>query len=340
MSTSGGLGASTPTCVRCRPNCADDSSNLKLQCEHSICRKCLIGNAKLYGPDKMYTCPECPDPNKVWVFVDCSNVWITAKKSAAKKKFGTNEDSRLRISWGSLIKVVASDEEGMRRVARKPKLYLSKPQGVGSVWEKLEDIFEVNLIDRDQSGKEVGVDDRIIGDVTSLATKGEVEPSTIILVTGDEDFKPAIETALQKGWRVEVYAWKCAFSQKLQGIQRCKCQDLDPHLEEVTFIRPYLKQDKWSNFPLLRLKIRTFPTDENSERNWWAQLEEVSKWTVQGQWKNDDPTSKEFILVFQHKESSDEEHRLALQSRNRFLDIWKQRVETILEKTISEACLY
>ena len=50
------------------------------------------------------------DERSIWIYVDDSNIWITAKKLAAKK-MKTKEDHRVRIDVGRLTDVVAKGRE-------------------------------------------------------------------------------------------------------------------------------------------------------------------------------------------------------------------------------------
>lgn len=99
-------------------------------------------NAKRFGIDEMYTCPECcstddqsySTKNKpIWIFVDDSNIWIEAKKLVCKLKgFKAKDDRRLRIDVGKLTDVVAAD-----RPVKHGILYGSEPPKIDTVWKKL-----------------------------------------------------------------------------------------------------------------------------------------------------------------------------------------------------------
>lgn len=260
--------------------------------------------------------PDTPG-EKVWVFVDGSNVWIEAKRLAAtEKKFFTSEDWRLRISWEQLVAVVASH----RPVVKNPNLYLSKKPESQSVWNKLNKIFNVVLKNKGESGREVNVDEQIIEDIKDLARKTLRENrSTIVLISGDGGFEQVIrETLAEGGWNVEVYSWAHAVSPRLQNIdgRLYRYQNLDGNLSNVTYLRRYVNE-QYQQGPRVRVRLRIaldkFPikavvnkeqaTDESKAKleEWWKELDKIAKWPVQCEWIKDEK-QKELILVFQQSE--------------------------------------
>ena len=63
-------------------------------------------SSESHGSDRHHATDAYDDERPIWIFVDDSNIWITAKKLAAKK-MKTKEDHRVRIDVGRLTDVVA-----------------------------------------------------------------------------------------------------------------------------------------------------------------------------------------------------------------------------------------
>ena len=56
------------------------------------------------------------------------------------------------------------------------------------------------------TGKEKQVDVQLVADVVDLV--GQMKSGTVIIVSGDSDYIPAINKALTRGWKVEVWSWE------------------------------------------------------------------------------------------------------------------------------------
>ena len=256
----------------------------------------------------MYTCPKCSTDLKeqkvkpIWLFVDDSNIWIEAKKVASKLKgFKTKQDHRLRIDMGKLTDVVTAG-----RPVKKGILYGSEPPKIDSVWKKIrEKNFEVktkrkSIITR----KEKEVDGQLITDVTALACKTpEEERSTIILITGDADIRPAVEKIMEEGvWSVEIYMWQQGFSSRLKDLEeeggKVRCSYLDEHLDKITFTN-------WSfegkTVPRDHSIVLTMEPDAFPKRvppkKWWIELESIAQWPITGVWLHHDGIETDFYVI-------------------------------------------
>ena len=235
----------------------------------------------------------------IWIYVDNSNIWIEAKKLTSKiKKLRTKEDFRARIDTGKLTDVVAKG----RRV-EQGFLYGSEPPPIDKVWEKIEEQgWKVDTKERHiLSGKEKKVDTQLAVDVTERAcTTLENKRSTIVLITGDADLKPAVMKVLEyDGWKVEVYMWKHAISRELKDLSSVKSSVsdrvtvyfLDEYLETVTFTN--LKFNLRDNMHLLP-QVKTYGVvfsmqprafKKHLPPNWWCrQLESIAQWPFQYYW--------------------------------------------------------
>ena len=259
---------------------------------HSLCCGCLKINFRKYGD---YTCPECSTDVKkskvkpIWLFVDDSNIWIEAKKVVSKLKgFKTKEDRRLRIDVGKLTDVVTAG-----RPVKEGILYGSEPPKIDSVWEKIRKKNFVVKTKRKSiiTRREKEVDGQLITDVTAIACKTpEEERSTIILITGDADIRPAVERIIQEGvWSVEIYMWRQGFSRRLKDLEKesekVRCSDLDEHLNKITFTNWSFEGEKVpkDHSVVLTMKHNAFPK-RVPPKKWWIELESIAQWPMTGMW--------------------------------------------------------
>jgi hypothetical protein len=194
-------------------------------------------------------------------FIDDSNVWIEAKKFAAKGNVnmpplqgtgGKNEDPRLRIDLGRLIEVIAA---GREIPADSSFLFGSRPPPNDSVWKKARQLgFTVDVFDRERGkphGKEKEVDTAMVAAIIEQATELDVEARTnrekleekqrtvFVLVTGDRDMRPAVKGPLRKSIQVELWAWESGLSREFRKMSAqeslLEVRYLDSIYDQVTF---------------------------------------------------------------------------------------------------------
>ena len=335
----------------CTPAC-DGAGGVQLKCDiHYVCGDCFIAKGKrredasqcsicLPASPKDGASDEPPESAQqlqapqvqrsvssepgIWIYVDNSNIWIEAKKLTSKiKKLRTKEDFRARIDTGKLTDVVAKG----RRV-EQGFLYGSEPPPIDKVWEKIEEQgWKVDTKERHiLSGKEKKVDTQLAVDVTERAcTTPENKRSTIVLITGDADLKPAVMKVLDyDGWKVEVYMWKHAISRELKDLSTAKSSVsdrvtvyfLDEYLETVTFTN--LKFNLRDNMHLLP-QVKTYGVvfsmrprafKKHLPPYWWCrQLESIAQWPFQYYWfrkeRLDRSESDDLVLVFRKIDSQE-----------------------------------
>ena len=287
-----------------------------LKCgQHKVCVECLEkrGEALASKKGELLRCAGPHDdpevmaaerPENVWIYVDDSNIWIEAMKLVNKKrKFKTSQDYRIRLDIGRLTEAVADG-----RAVAKGFLYGSEPPPIDTVWRKIEELGW--KVDRKKkhpiTGKEKKVDTQLVADITERACNTpEHDRTTIIIIAGDADVKPAIDKILKyKGWKVEVYMWKGAMARELKDLgkesESVKVGYLDNRLEKITFTNMRFKPtDKYfspqvkANSIVLTMKKKPFkkriPTKE-----WVQQLENLAQRPFQYYWlKSEDETSPE-----------------------------------------------
>ena len=298
--------------------CESEGNVFPLLCEveHKLCQKCLPKNAKRFGLDEMYTCPECtestvPSPH-VWIFADNSNIWIEAMKHASKTNgFRCEQDHRVRIDIGRLTDVVA---EG--RKVKEAILYGSEPPKVDTVWNKINqhEHWLVKKYERSRvTGKEKEVDAELVTDVTEVACNTPPHlRGTIIIISGDRDICPAVQKTLTRNgsnycWKVEIHVWKHAhtllvrleeFKKKYPG--RVFWDLLDNHMEKVTFLNRQLSPKRQSNINNCSAVISiTHGQDimkqiiKNEE--WWKKLENAAQWPVE--YKQPEENKERYLLL-------------------------------------------
>ena len=147
-------------------------------------------------------------PEKVYVFVDNSNVWIEGKKVAGRlHKPPIPSNGRYRIEYGTLLQHVIDG----RDLAAVPKLYGSEPPPNDSVWKVIRSRgFDVKVFKRNIFNREKGVDMRMGLDIGRL-TLTEKTAGAVVIVAGDADFVQVVDDAHGAGWKVEVWYWgNCA----------------------------------------------------------------------------------------------------------------------------------
>ena len=286
-----------------------------LKCaKHKICQTCFPEHIAKFGADEMYKCPasECAvavaPPPPIWIYVDNSNIWIGAKYLSSKvKKFKSSQDHRVRISVGKLTDVVAKK----RRVG-KGTLYGSEPPQIDSVWEKIrKQGWEVKTKEKSYlTHKEKEVDAQLLVDVTEKAcTTPPNERSTIVLITGDSDMRPAVEKIMEyEGWKVEIYMWQDSLSDRLKQLSKTNedvtCEPLDDHMMDVVFTNKKFPATHGTipkdSSAVLTIEPGAFPKHVIVD-TWWNELESIAQWPVQYWWiiRNKEETN-DLLLVFSH----------------------------------------
>ena len=243
----------------------------------------------------------------VFVYVDDSNMWIEAKKLAAKEgNFKCVEDPRLRMDMGKVAEFVSKGRE-----IACHNLYGSEPPPRDTVWEKMKQCgWKVKLSKRSLlTNKEKQVDHRIVKDITALVSDRSVAKGTIILVSGDADLIPAIEEGLSKKWSFEIWMWASGISNALKRLEEehpesLKIGLLDLHLQDVSFTHlELLSKKQLSSAQNSRTAvIKNFEENEG----WQKDLTEKLRWPFQFCRKGQD-----IALVFLPVKSKDEKTEFA-----------------------------
>jgi uncharacterized LabA/DUF88 family protein len=170
-----------------------------------------------------------------YVYVDNSNVWIEGQRVSAVRK-GLAIDIRdamsrnvLDPSWrcdfGRLYELACPVTETIGRSA----LFGSRPPANDSLWARARsEGFEVVVHDRNVANREkkvdVGIATMLLDDSHEYMRPGQ---DTAVLVAGDGDYVPTVESLKRRGIRVECLFW----GQANRELRECvdAFQLLDPH---------------------------------------------------------------------------------------------------------------
>ncbi|WP_291921265.1 NYN domain-containing protein [Limnohabitans sp.] len=181
---------------------------------------------------------------KVHLFIDNSNIFISAKDEAFKRE-GRNAVSQVRIHFEHLLELAVAG-----RSLGKVCVVGSIPPEQQAVWDRLEQATRVRpeLYERGQfTGGEQGLDQCL--QVHMLrAISDHDEPQIVVLMTGDgagyDDgvgFHADMERMHEAGWGVEVVSWRRHCRRVLREWAEANGVfiSLDDHYESVTFLAGY-----------------------------------------------------------------------------------------------------
>lgn len=178
----------------------------------------------------------------LFVYVDNSNLWIEGMRlSAVKKGLAASPkdatdrhitDQTWTYDFGKLYQAICPDDEQIGRSS----LFGSRPPANDSLWGLAYSAgFEVETFDRNFANKEKQVDvaiaTRMVED-SFLHMKTE-RGDRAVLVSGDRDYIPTIESLAARGFPTTVVFWKHATGQELQRPP-IDFQALDSRLDTLT----------------------------------------------------------------------------------------------------------
>lgn len=174
----------------------------------------------------------------IYVYVDNSNAFIEGKRvSAVKKGLAPNIfdamykrilDNTWRLDFGKLHNFISSK---LGDKINKAVLFGSRPPANDSVWSMArQGGFTPVVVDRNVANKEKKVDTGIITELVKDAfTIVNKEHDKLVLVAGDGDFVPAIDTLKSSGFEVHLFFWGHA-SQELRTSATPHFTNLDNEL--------------------------------------------------------------------------------------------------------------
>jgi uncharacterized LabA/DUF88 family protein len=176
----------------------------------------------------------------VYVYVDNSNVWIEGMRISAVRKGlapSLQEAMSKRITdqtwtydFGKLYELVCPEEQQIGRSS----LFGSRPPENDTIWElSRAKGFEVFLFARNAANKEkqvdVGIATQIMEDSFLYMRPGD----QLLLVSGDRDYLPTIESLAKRGFPTRVAFWEHATGSELKKAP-IDFVPLDPAFDFIT----------------------------------------------------------------------------------------------------------
>jgi len=176
----------------------------------------------------------------VYVYVDNSNVWIEGMRISAVRKgmaASLHDAMNLRITdqtwtydFGKLYELICPKGQQIGRSS----LFGSRPPANDSIWELARaEGFEVFLYDRNAANKEkqvdVGISTQIMEDSFLHMKPGD----QLLLVSGDRDYLPTIESLAKRGFPTRVAFWEHATGNELKKAP-IDFIPLDPAFDFIT----------------------------------------------------------------------------------------------------------
>ena len=176
-----------------------------------------------------------------YVYVDNSNVWIEGRRASAVENnlaFDIADamenktfDPNWKYDFGKLLELVGGKRNGLK----KAYLFGSRPPQNDSLWEAArQGGFEVVVEDRNAQNREKKIDTgiavRMMEDSYECIEDKSVDE--MILVAGDRDYVPVVNSISKRGIRFVVYFWDHAATELKDHA--AQFVSLNRHIVEVT----------------------------------------------------------------------------------------------------------
>lgn len=160
---------------------------------------------------------------RLFVYVDNSNLWIEGMRiSAVKKGLAASLKSAMDLhitdhgwsyDFGKLYKAVCPEGQTIGRSS----LFGSRPPENDSLWELARrEGFEVFTFDRNFSNKEKEVDVAIATQIVEDSFLYMKADDRVVLVSGDRDYLPPIESLERRGIPTTIAFWSHATATDLK----------------------------------------------------------------------------------------------------------------------------
>ena len=180
---------------------------------------------------------------KVFIYWDNSNIYISAREIAAERE-GGDARYRLRLHFRNLLYLACADRPIERAIAVG-----SVPPELRHVWTRLENEgVNVELSERGAlHGTEQGVDQKLQSNMLRDALDYNGDPGIAVLLTGDGSgfydgvgFHADLERMHRKRWRIEVLSWTYSCNRRMKewAEQNGKFIALDDFYNGITFLEP------------------------------------------------------------------------------------------------------
>ena len=178
---------------------------------------------------------------KVFIYWDNSNIFISAKETAAERE-GEGARPRIRIHFRNLLALAHADRPIHNAVAVG-----SVPPELRHVWNHLENEgVNVHLLERGAlHGREEGVDQLLQTCMLRDLSDHNSDPGVAVLLTGDGSgfldgagFHADLARMHRKGWDIEVLSWRhsCNRGMREWAEKNGTFVALDDFYNSVTFL--------------------------------------------------------------------------------------------------------
>ncbi len=174
-----------------------------------------------------------------WIYVDNSNVFIEGQRVSAVAQGMALDiwdafDNRIldfnyRMSFGKLYAFVAGTDP---KETARAMLFGSRPPANDGIWDMAKRAgFEVITHDRNVANKEKKIDTGIVAEMTRDAYRNSKSGDVFTLVSGDNDYVPAIQNLVKDGFQVDLVFWDHA-GRELKGACS-RFVSLNAHLDAL-----------------------------------------------------------------------------------------------------------
>lgn len=175
-----------------------------------------------------------------YVFMDNSNVWIEGKYASAVKKGMATDildahnkkmcDNSWKLDFGKLLSTVV---DGKLTEVKEAVVIGSKPTQKDSLWKAMETAgFTVKTHQRNQANKEKKVDTGIVQYINDTLYEKSSEGDIFVLVMGDKDYVPVVETIERKNRQVVIAFWDNVAGELIAAASNY--MNLNDKFEEIT----------------------------------------------------------------------------------------------------------
>ncbi len=174
-----------------------------------------------------------------WIYVDNSNVFIEGKRLSAVKQGLALDiwdafdnrilDNDYRMSFGKLYEFVAGNNKAE---TSRAMLFGSRPPKHDMIWDIATRAgFEVVTHDRNVANKEKKIDTGLVAALTRDAYRNANSGDIFTIVSGDNDYVPAVQQLREDGFQVDVVFWGHAGKELREAAS--KFISLDDYLDEL-----------------------------------------------------------------------------------------------------------
>lgn len=174
-----------------------------------------------------------------WIYVDNSNVFIEGKRVSAVKLGLAPDiwdalnyrilDNDYRMSFGKLYEFVAGNNKAE---TARAMLFGSRPPQNDAIWDIAKRAgFEVVTHDRNVANKEKKIDTGLVAALTRDAYRNAKQDDIFTIVSGDNDYVPAVQQLRGDGFQVDVVFWSHAGKELRETASNFI--SLDQHLDSL-----------------------------------------------------------------------------------------------------------